>query len=541
MNISQEFNWAQELEKTVVHSLTTTFGLDFLFFEDKKGGGVNTIHNVRQGIYATKEEAEKYTTRDAYDKDIYHKHENYVARGRSDKEDQLNGTLIDRYRGIKIEHNDTRDLDHIISAKNIHNDPGRILAEIDGSHLANQDSNLQSTGQSINRSKSAKKIPEFLAQVQANLPKQEANLRKKQAKLHNMSRGTPAEQHEYRSLEDAIRKERKKIDELRSIDQEAMLAADHEANKSYNQNINRKYYTSSKFIKQSAFSAAESGLQMGTRQMLGLILAEMWFELREQLPALIKKHNGNFQFNEFIGDIKEVSRKIWDRLKIRFTEFLNSFKEGVFSGILSSATTTLFNIFATTEKIAVKLIREMWSHIIQAFKTIVFNPERLGMADLARTVANIIAAGVAAIVGTMIYSQLTPILNFPFGAEIAAFISALCTGIISLGLQYFINHSALMKKFWDFMGELSYTKTLEEFRRINARLDDYIQELAKIEFNFNQFELESFSNSLHIANGEIEKSIVLQAEISRRNIDLPFQIGDHDSTKKWLKNLTAKK
>ena len=55
MNISHEFNWAQELEKTVVRSLTTTFGLDFLLFEDKRGGDVNTVHNVRQGIYASRE------------------------------------------------------------------------------------------------------------------------------------------------------------------------------------------------------------------------------------------------------------------------------------------------------------------------------------------------------------------------------------------------------------------------------------------------------------------------------------------------------
>ena len=65
-----------------------------------------------------------------------------------------------------------------------------------------------------------------------------------------MPQGTPAEQHEYRSLQDDIRKERQKIDELKSIDQEAMLAADHEANNAYNHDINHTYYTSSKFIKE---------------------------------------------------------------------------------------------------------------------------------------------------------------------------------------------------------------------------------------------------------------------------------------------------
>lgn len=541
MNISHEFNWAQELEKTVVRSLTTTFGLDFLLFEDKRGGDVNTVHNVRQGIYASREEEAKYENRGNYDSSEYHSHENYVARGRADKKSQIEGTLTDRYRGTNIGENQNRDLDHIISAKKIHDDRGRVLAEMNGSDLANQDSNLTSTGSSINRSKKDKAVPEFLAQVQMNLPKQEENLRKKQTRLQNMPQGTPAEQHEYRSLQDDIRKERQKIDELKSIDQEAMLAADHEANNAYNHDINHTYYTSSKFIKQTASAAAESGLRMGARQMLGLIFAEMWFELREQFPVIIKKHQNNFQFDEFIRDLGDVSEKIWARLKIRFKDFLTEFKNGIFSGALSSATTTLFNIFTTTEKMAVKIIREMWSYIIQAGKIIFFNPDDLGVADLARAVANIIAAGVAAVVGVMVYAQLTPILNFPFGAEIAVFISALCTGLISLGLQYFINHSALMNKLWSFMGNLSYAKTLEDFRRVNVQLDEYIQELARIEFNLNPFELENFACSLSSANGEMEKSIILQTEVSRRKIELPFQIGNHDSTKKWLKSLAAKK
>lgn len=129
MNISQEFNWAQELEKTVVHSLTTTFGLDFLLFEDKKGGDVNTVHNVRQGVYANKEEEVKYKNRGDYNSSEYHSHENYVARGRADKKSQLEGTLTDRYRGTNIGENQNRDLDHIISAKKIHDDRGRVLAE----------------------------------------------------------------------------------------------------------------------------------------------------------------------------------------------------------------------------------------------------------------------------------------------------------------------------------------------------------------------------------------------------------------------------
>jgi len=44
----KEFQLTEELHKTVVQSLVTSFGLDFLLFEDKKGGDVATIHNARK-------------------------------------------------------------------------------------------------------------------------------------------------------------------------------------------------------------------------------------------------------------------------------------------------------------------------------------------------------------------------------------------------------------------------------------------------------------------------------------------------------------
>ena len=46
--IQKEFDWALELEKTVIKSLTTSFGLDFLLFKDKIGGNVDTVHKVRE-------------------------------------------------------------------------------------------------------------------------------------------------------------------------------------------------------------------------------------------------------------------------------------------------------------------------------------------------------------------------------------------------------------------------------------------------------------------------------------------------------------
>jgi hypothetical protein len=212
----------------------------------------------------------------------------------------------------------------------------------------------------------------------------------------------------------------------------------------------------------------------------------------------------------------------------------------MFAGIMSSLTTTLLNIFATSQKMAVKLIREMWGSLVQVIKIITFNPENLGSVDMMKAVSSILSVGVSTVLGTMIYSTLMPVLNFPFGAELAAFIGALSTGIIALGFQYFISHSSSMKKVWDFLGKIDHSYTLEQFRAINAKLDSYLEELARIDFNIDPLELEEFSLSLTSQSSELERSIILKREIAHRNIELPFEMGNHNSTRKWLSGLTKK-
>ena len=545
MNLAAEFDWSQQLEKTVVSSLVTSFGLDFLLFKDKIGGDVNTIHNVRQGVHATEAERQQYDQRGSYTKEIsdaYHKHSNYIAHGVSDKQQHQAGTLKDAYRQQPMAANEIkkRDLDHTISSKNIHDDQGRVLAGLDGVELANQDSNLASTHHSINRSKNSDSINVFLARLETTIPQFEADVKKKQQRLSQMPRDTPEQQQNFREWEDNIRKEQEKIEVLKSTDSEGMREQDRKARAAYEGTISQTYYTSSKFLKTSAVSSATSGLLMGTRQMLGLVMAEIWFELREQLSVIFQKIKTDFEFKAFIDSIALALKNIWNRICIRFNDFLITFKDGMFAGILSSLTTTLWNIFATSQKMAVKLIREMWSSLVEVIKIISFNPDNLSTVEMMKAVSSILAIGVSTVLGTMIYSALLPVLNFPFGAELAAFIGALSTGIITLGLQYFISHSTVMKKVWDFIDSLGHSRTLEQFRAINAKLDFYLQELAQVEFNLDPWELQAFASNLLRQNSELGKSIFLRKEVERRNIELPFEMGNHASTRKWLSGLANK-
>lgn len=535
---AKNFPWADELEKTVITSLTTSFGLDFLLFKDKLGGEVDTIHNVRNGVWATAAEKNRFDQRGEYDSTPYHQHENYVAKGKEDKASHAAGTLKDPYRNKAMSANERRDLDHVISAKEIHNDAGRVLAELSGVELANQSSNLQSTLSTINRSKQATPIDEWIDNLPSRISSLESDLTKDRERLKKMPRETPQQNNAARGLEDSIRKNEEKIKALKTVDLEGMKNRDAEARNAYEGQINKTYYTSSKFLQQTASSAGLAGISMGTRQMLGLVMAEVWFELREQLPKLLENLKKNFNIESFIESINSSLQGIWKRVQLRFNDFLIAFKDGVFAGLLGSLTTTIFNIFATTQAMAIKIIRELWSQLVKAIKLLAFNPDELSFVEQCKAVTSLLSVGVASVVGTIAYTQLVPLCSFPFGSELASFAGALVTGLITLGLNYFLLHSEMAGKLWNFIEDLSpHASTVREFQAINAELDRYLLELSRLDFNLNTAELKAFTDELDSVNDEIQRSKLLKKTIEARGIELPFEMGNSASTRKWLASL----
>ncbi|KDB52851.1 hypothetical protein X805_15850 [Sphaerotilus natans subsp. natans DSM 6575] len=535
---AKNFPWADELEKTVITSLTTSFGLDFLLFKDKLGGEVDTIHNVRNGVWATAAEKNRFDQRGEYDSTPYHQHENYVAKGTEDKASHAAGTLEDPYRNKAMSANERRDLDHVISAKEIHNDAGRVLAELNGVELANQSSNLQSTLSTINRSKQATPIDEWIDNLPSRISNLESELTKDRERLTKMPRETPQQNNAARGLEDSIRKNEEKIKALKTVDLDGMRKRDAEARHAYEGQINKTYYTSSKFLQQTASSAGLAGISMGTRQMLGLVMAEVWFELREQLPKLLENLKKNFNLESFVESINSSLKGIWKRVQLRFNDFLMAFKDGVFAGVLGSLTTTIFNIFATTQAMAIKIIRELWSQLVKAIKLLAFNPDELSLVEQCKAVTSLLSVGVASVVGTMAYTQLVPLCSFPFGSELASFAGALVTGLITLGLNYFLLHSEMAGKLWNFIEDLSpHASTVREFQAINAELDRYLLELSRLDFNLNTAELKSFTDELDSVNDEIQRGKLLKKTIEARGIELPFEMGNSASTRKWLASL----
>lgn len=535
----QKFDWAGELHHVVVKSLTTTFGLDFLLFEDKKGGDVNTIHNVRQGVWATDNEQKAYENRGAYDSTPYHQDGGYIAKGRSDKQKQQEGTLKDQYRNSDLKSNEKRQLDHVISAHEIHDDAGRVLAEVDGVLLASQDINLISTLAYVNTKKSDKSVEQFVSELPKMIDEKHKSVQLNQQKLKHMPENTPQERHEKQKVKDKIKKEQEHIEALESVDKKAMLKADQKARAEYNSKIESKYYMSSKFFTQTAQASVNQGFRMGVRQAVGLVLAEIWFEFKEQSPKIYQKCKTNFDLKVFLHEIGTTLKNIWERIKVRFNDLLTSFRDGFLGGILSSITTTIFNIFLTSQKMVGKLIREAWQSLVESAKLVFFNPKSLSTGDLVKEVTRLLSTGLSISLGVVLNQYLVSVMTFPFGAEIAAFISALATGVMIVGITYFFDYSPLMQKVWAYLNQFKskYERILEHFKEINQELDRYLLELSRIEFNLDPHELTVFANGLSAINDEYQRSLLLNTEIHKRKIELPFEVNNTDSVRSWLAKL----
>lgn len=86
----------------------------------------------------------------------------YKEANKAMKEQQQSGNLKDEYTGKNINQNDNANLDHVVSRKELYENARRKQAGINTEDLANKDENLKPTNESLNKSKGAKSVEEYI-------------------------------------------------------------------------------------------------------------------------------------------------------------------------------------------------------------------------------------------------------------------------------------------------------------------------------------------------------------------------------------------
>ena len=507
----------EQYENVIVQSLITSFGLDFI--QDQHGGDVDTIHNVRQigkdpkMHYKNAQNATDYAKRGAYDSRKYHQDPRYIAINRKMSESKKNGTLTDAYTGKKVARNAKMDLDHVISAKEIHDDPGRILAGTKGTDLANTKDNLKPTDRSINRSMQAKDKEEYLQTWAEKGPQRQARINELQAKS---------------SLSDKERKELNKLEKQEEINPAKVRAEEQHARKAYDRQVAFDYYTSSKFLTATVKGAGSLGAKMGLRQAAGLVLYEVWATAKAELQSLAPGKS----LKDMLEAVANGIKKGFANAKEKYREILAKFGEGFLAGALSSLTTTICNIFFTTAKNVVKSIRQIYASVVQAGKVLLFNPDNLELGERIKTTTVILATGASVLVGSAVGELIatTPIAATPIGSTVITFCSSLVSGLLFCTLLIFVDRSDFINKLIDKF-YLGLQGVVADYKAAADAFEELAAELSQIDiasFRAETARYQQLALKIEDAKSEAELNTILLAAYKTFDIKIPWK-GDFDS------------
>lgn len=498
-----------QYERVIVESIITSFGLDFLV-PDTHGGDVDTIPNVRkigidpQMTYKDSKNETAYQNRGAYDTAKYHgdsrftntkaeAKRNFREKGEWITDAYTGGSVAPVNKGLPPEKQ--AQLDHTISAKEIHDDPGRVLAGLSGTDLANNPDNLNFTNAALNNNMKDKGIPEYI----------------------EWGERTPSE----------VNWSGKKGEPLSEEVKQNLMEKYNKAKKEYEKRLAIAYYTSPSFTKKVAKAAGKIGITMGIRQALGFVFMEIWFAVKKEFQKI--RQSAEMGCEAICKAVGNGVKKGLESAKIKYKEILAKLKEGFLAGALSSITTTICNIFFTTAKNIIRIIRQCWASLVQALKILFLNPDNLPLGERIRAVAKILATGASVVVGTIVTEavQKTPLGTAPvIGDIVSTFCGVFVTGIMSCTLLFFLDRNELINKLVNLLNNISSVdKTVKYFQEQAEYFERYAAELMQIDldkFKKEAAEFSSVSEQLEKAGSEEEINRILKNTYANLHIELPW-------------------
>ena len=542
-------NIFSQYEDIIIQSLITSFGLDFLLdkvgmIKDQHGGDVDTIHNVRQingkdgpMQYKNKRNEEVYNNRGEYNYGDYHSDSRFKNK-KSNVRQEYNehGTLIKdaytknnlRYTKASAVPTDLQvELDHVVECKGIHEDRGRVLSGLSGIDLANSDENLAWTNKSLNASMGSwakQQNEKWKKKYGCDAPLSEVDM---EAYIREGGFDNYLKNHPEVNIDDP------------EATKERMLKQYRKSRKSYNEKINRAYYTSPAFFKDTAKAAGKVGVAMGLRQALGLVFSEIWFAVRDEMRQT--KEDGKALFNSIALGIKGGL----ESAKLKYKELWHKFIEGTVGGILASLTTTLCNIFFTTAKNVVRIIRQSWASLVEATKVLLYNPDFLPFGERFRAAAKIIATGASVVAGTMVGDLVakTGVATISvIGDIVQTFCGTLVTGILSCSLLYLLDRNYAVNKIVQVLNSIPTIDDIIVYYRMQARLlEEYCAKLMDIDLVAFQKEVHFYSEAVaDLENADSQQELNFALQTLCKKMELISPIGNHKDMDSFMADPDSK-
>lgn len=480
-------------EHTVIHSLVTSFGLDFLV-QDHQGGDVDSIRSVRSSGFKSDEHRAAYDARGAYDTKAYHhmdpRYREIIRSARRACNDTgvvqpdayVSGNTVAPNRASGLGKERRANLEHVISAHEIHEDPGRILAGLDGRDLANCPENLRFTNDSLNKSKSNMTVEAFLE---------------------------------------------KKGDAIPEYIQQQMRAVDQEAREAYDAKLAQVYYASSNFWGDAIAAAGVRGIEMGARQALGFVFVEVWFTCKDELLTV----PDNSEIKDYYAALERGVKKSLKNIIEKRSDLLQSFSLGFIAGSLASLTTTICNIFFDINEKTIRNLRQVYVAIVQAGNVLLFNPNDLLLGDRIEAATVILGTGASVLVGTKVGDLIakTPLGADPtVGTQVRMFCSTLVSGLVSCTMLLCLDRSKFINKVITALN--LYLTEDQSFSQIAYDFETYAAMIADTDIEQFRRDTENFQNiadEIYMADDDEELDGILVTAFETLAIPIPWT-GDFD-------------
>lgn len=315
----------------------------------------------------------------------------YKDANKAMKEKQQAGNLKDEYTGKDLSHNDNANLDHVVARKELYESKRRRQGNIQTEDLANKDENLKPTNESLNKSKNAKSMDDYLNSQEERL---------KSLKEQNEKANKKIDESNMSDLEKQKAKEKnnKRLEDKLDADAELMKKADKEARKAINKDIYKGV------AKETAKKAGKDALKTIAVQALSSMLKEIINALVRFFKSATKS------FKTFLDEMKKAVHSFFSKI--------SSFLQAGAKSVVGTIVTEIFGPVVSMFKKLASFIKQGVSSLIEAIQYLTNKenakkPFNIKVLEVGKIISAGIMAGGALVLGEVFEKLL---LTVPFMA-----------------------------------------------------------------------------------------------------------------------------
>lgn len=315
----------------------------------------------------------------------------YKDANKAMKEKQQAGNLKDEYTGKDLSQNDSANLDHVVARKELYENKRRRQANIQTEDLANKDENLKPTNESLNKSKNAKSMDDYLSTQEE---------RQKSLKEQNEKANKKIDESNMSDLEKQKAKEKndKRLQDKLDADAELMKKADKEARKAINKDIYKGV------AKETAKKAGKDALKIIAIQALSSMLKEIINALVRFFKSATKS------FKTFLDEMKKAVQSFFSKI--------SNFLQAGANSVVGTIVTEIFGPVVSMFKKLASFIKQGVSSLIESIRYLTNKenakkPFSIKVLEVGKIISAGIMAGGALVLGEVFEKLL---LTVPFMA-----------------------------------------------------------------------------------------------------------------------------